>query len=109
MQAASLSLEKSGLTVGDEIIENKPEGRLRQLMGEELRTIFDDAMARGDLIFKSTKEQIMTSPHFQNQPQPTDEEIRGILSRNDCNNSTASASGDYSPCKSRERGSRVCH
>ena len=80
--AAVCSLEKAGIMSAD-TLKGKPSEQLRQIMGDEMKKFFDDAMTGGDLIFEAAKKQIMTSPHFENQPEPTAEEIKKILSKKD--------------------------
>jgi signal peptide peptidase SppA len=79
--AALCSLDRSGLIKLEELHEERPEEQIREIMGDEMKKIFDDAMVGGNITFKAVKEQILGSPHFQNQPEPTAEEIQSILNR----------------------------
>ena len=54
---------------------------IREYMGDEMKTHFDDALAGGNLVYNATKEQIAASPHFKDQPEPTSEEIHALLKR----------------------------
>ena len=65
-------------------LERKTKGEtalIREYMGDEMKAHFDDALAGGNLVYNATKEQILASPHFKGQPEPTSEEIHALLKR----------------------------
>jgi len=70
--AGKLSLDRT-------VIEIEDLTKLRQFLGEELRSQFDDILSGGDRIVAAAKDEFASSEHYKNTRQPTPEEIQTIV------------------------------
>lgn len=73
MLAGVMSLHKT--------MHGKDPMELRELMDEETDKIFHDAITGGDLISKLLRETLKASPHYKHLPEPSTDDIGGIIKR----------------------------
>lgn len=61
--------------------DNHEPARLREYLSDEARELFDDAVNQGDKTFNATVEALKASPRYKDEPVPTPEDIRKVLSK----------------------------